>query len=203
MKRILSILMAALLLVSAIPTAFAAEGEHDYSNGTQITLVGTQENQGAQWTVTVPAKMQPGQTGTVKAEGMWAADKFLQVAHPYSVTLAYGAQTMDVAVSGKPIMLIGNSAEQVSKEEDVTVADASRLFGTWEGILVYDVQLINGDFNEDGIIDAVDKTLIEEAALTQSSDLKYDITGDSLVNATDVARFQVLMNFNGIEVASE
>lgn len=100
MKRILSILMAALLLVSAIPTAFAAEDEHDYSNGTQITLVGTQENQGAQWTVTVPAKMQPGQTGTVKAEGMWNSDTFLAVYTPASVTLSYGAQTMDVAITG-------------------------------------------------------------------------------------------------------
>lgn len=196
MKRIVSILMAAVLLVSAIPTAFAAEGEHDYSNGTQITLVGTQENQGAQWTVTVPAKMQPGQTGTVKAEGTWAADQFINVHAPQSVTLTYGAQTMDVAVTlGKDhgFAKIGSNTEEVTHSAEITVAEASRLFGTWEGIIEYEVAMItNGDVNRDGMITADDASMMQKAGLdfielTEEQARYADLDGDGIASSQDGA----------------
>ena len=143
MKKILSLALAAAMMVSAIPAAYAAENEADYSAGTQVELIGSQEaaagGAGDVWTVTVPAKMVPGDTGTVKAEGMWNSDKFLAVYAPDTVTLTYGAQTMDVAITGGSFSLIGNSAEAVSKEVEIAVEDASRLFGTWEGVLEYDV----------------------------------------------------------------
>ena len=207
MKRILSILMAALLLVSTIPTAFAAEGEHDYSNGTQITLVGTQENQGAQWTVTVPAKMQPGQTGTVKAEGMWSADKYLQVSAPTSVALTYGAQSMDVAITFDTIYKIGSSIEAVTASHDIAVADASRLFGTWEGTLAYDVQLIEkGDVNRDGIIDMTDLSLLKNLAngTPTETDLLYaDFNADGSINNKDISIIKTILGQNGIEYMDE
>ena len=98
MKKILSLALAAIMLLGAVPMVNAAEvtENHDYSNGTAITLVGTGTEE---YTVTVPAKMTPGDTGTVKAEGMWAADKYLQVSAPTSVALTYGAQSMDVAIT--------------------------------------------------------------------------------------------------------
>ena len=221
MKKVLSLALAVLMLVSAIPTAFAAEGEHDYSNGTQITLVGTQENQGAQWTVTVPAKMQPGQTGTVKAEGMWAAHKALNVIAPKSVTLTYGAQTMDVAItcnngSNVPstahngFYLIGNSVDSVSKEATISVEDATRLFGTWNGTIVYTVELVEkGDINRDGVIDLEDYNLLcqgindydslspEQQALV---DTYGDMNGDSKINVADRPPLSMMLQENGFVI---
>lgn len=214
MKRILSILMAALLLVSAIPTAFAAEGEHDYSNGTQITLVGTQENQGAQWTVTVPAKMAPGQTGTVTAQGTWAADQFINVHAPESVTLTYGAQSMDVAITlgaDHGFSKIGSSTEAVSASAEIVVADASRLFGTWTGILEYDVALIeNGDVNRDGIITEADRDAIgahitpndeSHIELTAEQQVYADLDGNGKINTADqlwLTRLNLGRDCNGV-----
>lgn len=207
MKRILSFLMAALLLVSAIPVTYAAEGEHDYSNGTQITLVGTQETQGAQWTVTVPAKMQPGQTGTVTAQGTWAADEILNVGAPCAVTLAYGAQTMDVAISFHKAIgdicgfsQIGSSTDEISVSYDITVSEASRLFGTWEGIIEYDVKLIEkGDVNQDGVIDQADIELLQQYSVGQAeiSDaglLVADVNGITGVDSGDSTHLNAIVN---------
>ena len=195
MKKILSLALAGVMVMSALPVAYAAEGEHDYTNGTEITYIGSQEEAaggaGDVWTVTVPAKMQPGQTGTVKAEGMWNSDTFLAVYAPTTVTLTYGAQTMDVAITGGKFSLIGNSAEAVSKEVEIAVEDASRLFGTWEGVLEYDVALIQkGDVNQDGIIDQGDADLVNDYILegTEISDegmLVADVNGDGTVDNTD------------------
>lgn len=208
MKRILSILMAALLLVSAIPTAFAAEGEHDYSNGTQITLVGTQETQGAQWTVTVPAKMQPGQTGTVTAQGTWAADQFINVHAPKTVTLTYGAQSMDVGITfGKScgFSKIGSNTEDVTYSADITVAEANRLFGEWTGLVEYTVTLIkNGDVNRDGVIDTNDSDAIRRHLLSPehenykeltAQELIYaDLDGDGYINTVDSTKIIQAVN---------
>jgi len=200
MKKILSLALAAAMMVSAIPAAYAAEGENTYDNnyegqmGTTITLNGSGTEE---WTVTVPAKMVPGDTGTVKAEGTWAADKFLAVQRPSSVTLAYGAQTLDVSISGGTINLIGNSVEAVSKEVEISVEDASRLFGTWEGILVYQVDLIHkGDCNLDGVIDDTDLAMIkdvylENTTLTDDEVPLYDVNGDGKVSALD---YNVILN---------
>lgn len=195
MKKILSLALAGVIVVAALPVAYAAENEADYTAGTQITYMGTQEEAaggaGDVWTVTVPAKMVPGDTGTVKAEGMWNSDKFLNVGAPSSVTLTYGAQTMDVAITGGKFSLIGNSAEAVSKEVEISVEDASRLFGTWEGLVEYDVALIEkGDVNRDGMITEADAEMCKQAnqeanPLTEEQTKYADINGDGAVDARD------------------
>lgn len=186
MKKILSLALAAAMAVAALPVAYAAENEADYSAGTQITLVGTQENQGAQWTVTVPAKMQPGQTGTVTAQGTWAADQFINVHAPKTVTLTYGAQSMDVGITfGKScgFSKIGSNTEDVTYSADITVAEANRLFGTWEGIIEYEVKLIeNGDVNQDGVIDNADSAIIDKHIITDP-DRHVDLTDEQKIYA--------------------
>lgn len=208
MKKILSFALAAVMAMSALPVAYAAEGEHDYSNGTQITLVGTQETQGAQWTVTVPAKMQPGQTGTVKAEGTWAADKFINVHAPKTVTLTYGAQSMDVGISWANescgFSKIGSNTDTVTHSVDVTVAEANRLFGEWSGTLEYTVALIeNGDVNRDGMITEDDETRLKQHLLTDPEkhvDLSAegqqyaDINGDGNLTVLDVVALKLALD---------
>lgn len=204
MKKIVSLALAAVMLLGAVPMVNAAEvtENHDYSNGTAITLVGTGTEE---YTVTVPAKMAPGDTGTIKAEGTWAADKFLNVGAPSTVTLTYGAQTMDVAITGGSFSLIGNSVEAVSKEVEISVEDASRLFGTWEGVIVYDVALIQkGDVNGDGVITEADTDVIRELTnkgqdnLTEEDLLLGDWDGNGKINAKDVAYWRALVETNSV-----
>lgn len=214
MKKILSLALAAAMMVSAIPAAYAAENEADYTAGTQIILNGSATEQ---YTVTVPAKMQPGDVGIVKAEGTWAADKYLQVTAPTSVTLTYGAQTMDVAVQTSRevggvtctdgLKLIGNSVDSISATTEITVAEASRLFGTWEGVLVYDVQLIEkGDINRDGIIDMTDLSLLRDLVSgnpTEEELLYSDIHTNGKLNALDVSIFRQVLAQNGFDIFAE
>ena len=54
MKKILSLALAMLMLVSALPVAYAAENEANYDAGTQIELIGSGTEQ---YTVTVPASL--------------------------------------------------------------------------------------------------------------------------------------------------
>ena len=206
MKKILSLALAAVMMVSAIPAAYAAENEADYSAGTQVELIGSQEaaagGAGDVWTVTVPAKMQPGQTGTVKAEGMWNSDTFLAVYTPASVTLSYGAQTMDVAITGGSFSLIGNSVDPVSKEVEISVAAATRLFGTWEGVLEYDVALIQkGDVDRDGLITDADADMVQQYLAIQLGDEEKllvetygDLTDDGKITARDNIRMLIAGN---------
>jgi len=203
MKKILSLTLAALMVVSALPVAYAAEGENTYDNnyegqmGTAITLNGSGTEE---WTVTVPAKMVPGDTGTVKAEGTWAAHKHLAVLAPGTVTLTYGAQSMDVAITGGSLSLLGSSTAEVSKEVEISVADAERLFGTWTGVLTYNVALGDkGDVNQDGVITAEDAELISqftnnEVELTEAQQLLADFTCDGKITATDAAQLTRLVN---------
>jgi len=225
MKKILSLALAAAMVMSALPVAYAAENETDHSNGTEITYIGSQEEAaggaGDVWTVTVPAKMVPGDTGTVKAEGMWAAHKALNVIAPKSVTLTYGAQTMDVAItcnngSNVPstahngFYLIGNSVDSVSKEATISVEDATRLFGTWNGTIVYTVELVEkGDINRDGVIDLEDYNLLcqgindydslspEQQALV---DTYGDMNGDSKITVADRIPLSMMLQENGFVI---
>lgn len=209
MKKILSLALAAAMMVSAIPAAYALEGETTYDNnyegtmGTVLTLNGSGTEE---WTVTVPAKMVPGDTGTVKAEGTWAADKFLQVKAPSSVTLTYGAQSMDVGITFNGLYKIGNSVDPVTASQDISVAEASRLFGTWTGTLTYEVDLVEkGDVNRDGVIDAADLAAIREmTAGTIEKDLTYaDVHENESIDNGDIILMKRILGQNGIEVTAE
>lgn len=137
MKKILSFLLAALMLVSMVPTALAADV--DVSEGTTIKVVGTGADT---YTVTVPAKLAPGESGTVKANGTWPSNQTLNVTAPSSVTLTHGTQTMDVGITFDGIHQAGNDTGSVSAEQTVAVAAASALFGTWTGTLTYTVEMV-------------------------------------------------------------
>ena len=175
MKKIISLALAAVMLLGAVPMVNAAEvtENHDYSNGTAITLVGTGTEE---YTVTVPAKMVPGDTGTVKAEGTWASGKVLHVTAPVSVTLTYGAQSLTADIEGGCMILPGSDVDTVTGEGGVSVSryvyDSNNnyytkvLFGTWEGTLNYTVNLVEtslskGDANGDGMLSQADADYIE------------------------------------------
>ena len=150
MKKILSLTLAVLMVVSMIPTAFAADV--DYKNGTEVEYTGsrsTVEDDGSvthdvEYTITVPAKLAPAGSGTVTLEGMWPSDATVKVTADPSVEMVNNINSADkktLAVTFTPIELAGNNTVAVSDDETVSVADISAaLFGTWSGKFNYNVE---------------------------------------------------------------
>lgn len=136
MKKMLSILLAAVMLVSAVPTAFAA----DYTQGTQVEYIATGTES---YTITVPAKLNPGQEGTVTLAGTWADNRVVTVTAEENVTLTNSILASDqkvLKVTFDGISEKGNNIQAQTFTEAVSVAGISdALFGTWSGKFNYNV----------------------------------------------------------------
>ncbi len=150
MKKILSLTLAVLMVVSAIPTAFAADV--DYKNGTEVEYTGTRstvEDDGsvthnAEYTITVPALLAPGGSGTVTLEGYWPSDATVKVTAEEKVEVVNDINSADkkeLAVTFASIEKAGSNTAIVTASAPVSVADISAaLFGTWSGKFNYNVE---------------------------------------------------------------
>ncbi len=157
MKKILSLTLAALMIVSMVPTAFAADV--DYQNGTEVEYTGSRttvnadgtETHNAEYTITVPALLAPGGSGTVTLQGMWPSDATVKVTAEDKVEMVNNINSADkktLAVTFTAIELAGNNTVAVSDDETVSVADISAaLFGTWAGKFNYNVDYVAGSGN--------------------------------------------------------
>lgn len=140
MKKILSLTLAALLLVSMIPTAMAAE--NNWQGGTKVEYTAATNEQ---YTVTVPATLAPGGSGDVVASGTWGSNRKLTVTADKDVTLtnsinAADQKVLDVTFAG--IELTGSNTESVSDTKQVAVANITdAIFGTWSGTFNYNVAM--------------------------------------------------------------
>ena len=140
MKKILSLTLAALLLVSMIPTAMAAE--NNWQGGTKVEYTAATNEQ---YTVTVPATLAPGAAGDVVASGTWGSNRKLTVTADKDVTLtnsinAADQKVLDVTFAG--IELTGSNTESVSDTKQVAVANITdAIFGTWSGTFNYNVAM--------------------------------------------------------------
>jgi len=138
MKKILSLALAAMMMVSVLPVAYAADTV-DVAEGTIVEVVGTKASA---YEVAVPAKMNPGQTGTVSVSGNWGAAETLTVTAPDTVELFNGDRSMEVGVTFGGITKAGHDVDAVSASADVAIAavDTSTFFGTWTGLIEYNVE---------------------------------------------------------------
>ena len=140
MKKILSLTLAALLLVSMIPTAMAAE--NNWQGGTKVEYTAATNEQ---YTVTVPATLAPGGSGDVVASGTWGSNRKLTVTADDDVTLtnsinAADQKVLDVTFAG--IELTGSNTESVSDTKQVAVANITdAIFVTWSGTFNYNVAM--------------------------------------------------------------
>lgn len=140
MKKIISLLLAAVLLVSAIPMAYAA----DYTQGTQVVY--TADNAANEnWTITVPAQLAPGQQGgEVKLEGFWPSYKTITVTADKNVELTNSIKAEDKKTLGITFAGISqagnNTASQTVKKPVSVAAIENALFGTWTGHFYYNVE---------------------------------------------------------------
>lgn len=150
MKRIFSFLLAALLLVSAVPMAQAT---NDYTAGTQVTYDATADNDGdgqpdntEAYTVTVPAKLAPGGSGTVTLQGTWAADRYITVTSSQEIEMVNDINSADkktLAITFDGIGKRGSNTTAQTVTEQISVADfdSKPLFGEWSGLIEYNVDI--------------------------------------------------------------
>ena len=141
MKKIISFVLATLLLVSAVPTALAT---NDYSQGTQVVYEATGSES---YTITVPAQLAPGGSGTVTLQGTWADNRIVTVTADQTVTLTNSIKAEDkkvLNVNFAGISEAGNNIDSQTFTEDVSVDDITNaLFGTWSGKFNYNVEIEN------------------------------------------------------------
>ena len=139
MKKILSLTLAVLMVVSMIPTAFAAETQ-DYTLGTAVTVEGA----GGEYTVTVPATLNAGEVGTVTAKGYWPKEQTLKVTAPETIEVTHTetSQKATVNVDFDGIESLGNDLEEMNIPVSISIDKGNTKFGTWTGIVEYNVELV-------------------------------------------------------------
>ena len=139
MKRILSFLLAILLLISVIPTALAT---NDYTQGTQVVY---QSSGSESYTITVPALLAPGSSGTVTLSGTWAENRTVNVTADPTVTLTNSIKSTDqkvLNVTFAGISELGSNTSSQTFAEPVSVDNITNaLFGTWNGKFNYNVEI--------------------------------------------------------------
>ena len=157
MKKILSLTLAVLMVVSMVPTAFAAD--MDYQNGTDVEYTGSRTTvnadgtaiHNAEYTITVPALLAPGGSGTVNLEGYWPSDATVKVTAEEKVDMLNNITNGDkkeLAVTFASIEKTGSNTAIVTASAPVSVANiANTLFGTWSGKFNYNVDYVSGSGN--------------------------------------------------------
>ena len=198
MKKILSLTLAALLLVSMIPTAMAAE--NNWQGGTKVEYTAATNEQ---YTVTVPATLAPGGSGDVVASGTWGSNRKLTVTADDDVTLtnsinAADQKVLDVTFAG--IEKAGDNTATVTATEAVSVANIENaLFGTWSGKFNYNVEMVVEEpiavlsfrmFREENEMVVEDKTYNFEPGMTWEDWLGSEYNTDN---------YEIISGFPGCE----
>ena len=153
MKKILSLTLAALMVVSMVPTAFAAEAGGNWAGGTAVDVTGEKtivaadgsETHNAEYTLTVPAKLAPGAEGTVILAGYWPSDATVKVTADAKVNMVHSINsidTRDLVVTFGGIEKAGANFGSQSFDAQVSVAamPEGAMFGTWHGVFNYQVE---------------------------------------------------------------
>ena len=166
MKKILSLLLVGIMVVSMVPATLATT---NYTNGTDVEYnaadddtIGDINGDGQPdnteyYTVTVPALMAPGASGNVVAQGTWASNRKLTVTADENVVLENSinsADTKTLTVTFPGIELAGSNTTAVTDTQVVEVANISdALFGVWSGTFEYNVEMVTETitFTIDGI----------------------------------------------------
>ncbi len=181
MKKILSLGLAVTMAMAALPTAFAAETQ-DYTLGSQVSVIG---NAASEYEIKVPARLEAGgAAGNVVATGTWRSSETLIVTAADEVEVteeATGAKTM-VPVVFDGINAKGNDLAAMSISKAVSVEKGDILFGTWTGVIEYNVELDDGieriDFSVGGITYKAEVGMTWEAWVESS----YNTDGFQIAN---------------------
>lgn len=139
MKKVFSLLLAVLMLVSAVPAAYAT---NDYTQGTQVVFEATGTEA---YTITVPALLAPGGSGTVTLSGTWADNRIVTVTADPTVTLTNSIKATDTKtldVNFDSISEAGSNTTSQKFTQDISIGSITdALFGTWSGKFNYNVEV--------------------------------------------------------------
>lgn len=193
MKKILSLGLAATMAMAALPTAFAADQDH--SLGTAVTI----EGKGGEYTVTVPATLEPGQTGTVTAKGYWASGETLVVTAPSTVEVTNGIQKTNVNVSFAGIESLGSDLEEMNVPVSISIDDGGIKFGEWTGIIEYNVDLISPmEFKLSSLTLNANKGMTWAAWINSD----YNINGWKMNEDNTIGNNGITIQLDGVNVLS-
>lgn len=149
MKKLMSISLAVMLLLSTTLISFGSSVDH--TSGTEVTYVGAATEQ---YTVTVPAELEPGEEGEVVVEGTWASNHTIKVTADDTVTLtnSIDGDTKTLDITFADIEQAGSNTEYITVTKPISVANIEdALFGTWSGEFYYNVSFASDEITESPI----------------------------------------------------
>ena len=195
MKKVISLLLAGVMMVSAVPVTFAA-GTQDHSLGTQVTYTAANNES---YFITVPAKLNPGQSGTVTLDGYWPDSKTVTVTAEKTVTLKNSIKAADTKTLNVTFLGISEAGSNTSKQtftETVSVEGISNaLFGTWSGKFNYNVNTTEEDVppseNYVGTVSADNTITLSGVESAGTYTLRYANANGALENYADICSLEV------------
>ena len=140
MKRIFSLLLVIAMVLTIIPTSYAKTSPYD--EGTLVRYHGQADEL---YTITVPALLLPGNSGTVTLSGTWASDRVVSVTADEDVILTNSLKADDQKVLNVNFAGIeeqGSNTKSLTFSESVSVdAITNAIFGVWSGTFYYNVSI--------------------------------------------------------------
>ena len=195
MKRILSLLLAGVMMVSAVPVTYAADTQ-DHSLGTQVTYTAANNES---YFITVPAALNPGQSGTVTLSGSWPDNKTVTVTADTFVKLTNSIKASDtktLSVTFPGISEAGSNVAAQTFTETVSVEGISNaLFGSWSGKFNYNVNTTEEDVtpseNYIGTVSADNTITLSGVESAGTYTLRYANANGALENYADICSLEV------------
>lgn len=195
MKRILSLLLAGVMMVSAVPVTYAAD-TNDHSLGTQVTYTAANNES---YFITVPAALNPGQSGTVTLSGSWPDNKTVTVTADTFVKLTNSIKASDtktLTVTFPGISEAGSNIAAQTFTETISVSGISEaLFGSWSGKFNYNVNTTEEDVtpseNYIGTVSADNTITLSGVESAGTYTLRYANANGALENYADICSLEV------------
>lgn len=183
MKKIISMLMACAMMVSAIPVAHAA-------STTNVTVVG----EGGQYYVTVPTSISPDEGGSVRVYGKWASHETVKVWTDSTVQVTHKATkaTTEVNVTFDGIESLGNDLAEMDISKPISVDHGNIIFGEWNGVIEYNVE-----FKSPNRIEAQESVLVQVESYDPETGKIVIKPSDALVNS----KYTYRATFNDQDIA--
>ena len=143
LKKIICFILIMCCVLSSL-SAYAVKEESAF---TQLVYNGTGESY---YELDVPAKMAPGDSGTVSLSGTWEASRIIKVSSDWDVVMKNSTDDEEIylEIYFDGITAFGDNVNEisVSKSIDIDYMDHI-LFGTWNGIFNYYVDVVDGEYN--------------------------------------------------------
>ena len=143
MKKSISLILILCYLFSAL-SVYAVNEESAF---TQVTYNGMGTSY---YELEVPAKMAPGDSGTVSLTGTWEASRVIKVSADSEVVMKNSTDDEEIylEIYFDGINAPGNNVNpiSVSKSVDIDFMDHI-LFGTWNGVFNYYVDVADSEYN--------------------------------------------------------